>query len=85
MFFLGFCKPSIPRIGFFIFNVHLVAIGIVYEFMAFLGTIWTSRHVGRRVLVLLWGEELLWVVGLMALLELGFFFSPLFHFFKGRC
>lgn len=56
-------------LGFFIFNVLLVTVGIVSKFGAFLGIIWTLRHVERRVLVLIWEGELPSVVGLMAFVK----------------
>lgn len=51
--FLGLGKLLIPRSCFFIFKVHLVAIGIIYVLVAFMGSMWLSLRVGHRVLVTL--------------------------------
>lgn len=51
--FLGLGKLLIPHSFFFIFKVHLVAIGIIYVLMAFMGSTWLPLCVGDRVLVTL--------------------------------
>lgn len=52
-FFLSLGKPLLPRIDLFIFNVHLVAFGIIFESAIFLGTKWALQRVECKVLVLL--------------------------------
>lgn len=51
--FLGLGKLLIPHSCFFIFKVHLVAIGIIYVLVAFMGSTWLPLRVGHRVLVTL--------------------------------
>ena len=47
--FLHFGKLLFPRIALFTFYACLVSIGIVFEFAAFLGTIWVLRRVEGSV------------------------------------